>query len=176
VPANADIAVGFDALAAVLRSNGWRYLAAANTGAAAFPAHVTSSVRAFSSSFDQLSNTDETCWFLSHLDYASQSDSAFAWNEFELNETTWAITPEQRQAVHAFWQRFLPLAISVKDDHQFIAMGIAADNAGQFFLGETAEPDELVQLADNLDEFVACVTQALRDQHPRALARFLSGT
>jgi hypothetical protein len=111
----------------------------------------------FCCSFDVLCSPDDTFWFLSYADYLGLSDTAFKWNEFELIDSECAINDSQRVSVREFWRSYFPLAMCVRDDHSYIAVGINADNAGKFYLGENSDQTEISLLANNINDFVELV-------------------
>ncbi|WP_051662564.1 MULTISPECIES: hypothetical protein [unclassified Microbacterium] len=76
----------------------------------------------WASSFSQLSNADETVWFLSRHDYSSGAEDAFAWNEFEQLSIQAATTDDEAVAVARFWKRHLPVLLSVRDGYEYLAV------------------------------------------------------
>ena len=107
------------------------------------------------------------------MDYLGLSDSAFKWNEFELNDFEFAINDAQRASVRQFWERHFPLAMSVRDDHSYIAVGIDQENAGQLFLGENSDENEIELLADNFADFVDLVEDFYSGNRTPPLSRLL---
>lgn len=74
------------------------------------------------SSFSQLSNSDETVWFLSRHDYSNGAEDAFAWNEYEQLSIQAATTHDEAVAVAVFWKRHLPILLSVRDGYEYLAV------------------------------------------------------
>ncbi|WP_091037506.1 hypothetical protein [Microbacterium oxydans] len=74
------------------------------------------------SSFSQLSNADETGWFLSRHDYSTGAEDAFAWNEFEQLSIQAATTGDELVAVSRFWKRHLPILLSVRNGYEYLAV------------------------------------------------------
>ncbi|MDF2560159.1 MAG: hypothetical protein K0R99_1605 [Microbacterium sp.] len=74
------------------------------------------------SSFSQLSNADETVWFLSRRDYSNGAEDAFAWNECEHLSIQAATTDDEAVAVARFWKRHLPVLLSVRDGYEYLAV------------------------------------------------------
>ncbi|WP_417506212.1 hypothetical protein [Microbacterium sp.] len=74
------------------------------------------------SSFSQLSNADETVWFLSRHDYSTGAEDAFAWNEFEQLSIQAATTDDELVAVARFWERHLPILLSVRGGYEYLAV------------------------------------------------------
>lgn len=76
----------------------------------------------WASSFSQLSNGDETVWFLSRHDYSTGTEDAFAWNEFEQLSIQAATTDDELVAVARFWERHLPILLSVRGGYEYLAV------------------------------------------------------
>lgn len=74
------------------------------------------------SSFSQLSNSDETVWFLSRLDYSTGTEGGFAWNECEQLSIQAATTDDEAVAVARFWRRHLPILLSVRNGYEYLAV------------------------------------------------------
>lgn len=74
------------------------------------------------SSFSQLSNADETVWFLSRHDYSTGSEDAFAWNECEQLSIQAATTDGEAAAVSRFWKRHVPILLSVRNGYEYLAV------------------------------------------------------
>lgn len=74
------------------------------------------------SSFSQLSNADETVWFLSRHDYSTGAEDTFAWNEFEQLSIQAATTDDELVAVARFWERHLPILLSVRGGYEYLAV------------------------------------------------------
>jgi len=74
------------------------------------------------SSFSKMSSSDDTVWFLSRDDYSARTDSAFAWNELEQMSIQAATTDDEAIAVSRFWQRHLPILLSVRHGYEYLAV------------------------------------------------------
>lgn len=74
------------------------------------------------SSFSLLSDSDETVWFLSRYDYSTGAEGAFAWNEFEQLSAQAATTDDEAIAVSRFWERHVPILLSVRDGYEYLAV------------------------------------------------------
>ena len=75
--------------------------------------------RDFLGRYALLCRADESVWFLSAADYAGTADSAFAWDEFKHLSLDAALDDEDRQGIHTFWDRHLPVLMSVAGDYEF---------------------------------------------------------
>jgi hypothetical protein len=69
-----------------------------------------------------LSNSDETVWFLARDDYCTGAEGAFAWNECEQLSIQAATTDDEAFAVSRFWERQLPVLLSVRDGYEYLAV------------------------------------------------------
>ncbi|WP_146115432.1 hypothetical protein [Microbacterium sp. MYb62] len=74
------------------------------------------------SSFSLLSDSDESVWFLSRSDYSTGAEGAFAWNEFEQLSAQAATTDDEAIAVSRFWERHVPILLSVRDGYEYLAV------------------------------------------------------
>jgi hypothetical protein len=72
---------------------------------------------------DEVVRQNETVWLLTAKDYAGQSDSAFAWNEFELQSLE-AAEGDQKwlEEIRAFWNDHFPIALSVRGGYAYWAL------------------------------------------------------
>ncbi len=69
-------------------------------------------------------SADGQAWFVTALDLSKLSDSAFAWNEWELQslEAAGGATAMLRGIVN-FWDRHFPLVHTVEDGYGYFALG-----------------------------------------------------
>jgi len=89
---------------------------------------------------------------LSSADYAAQSDSAFAWNEFELQSKEYADADDVRN-IALFWGAHLPFLMSVKNGYAYVAIGIGDHNSGKVFYGSEPEYEQTLLIAETFSEF-----------------------
>lgn len=152
-------------LIAYLVGHGWRCEPAApgvverlltDAEGAAIPAGHAEFLRNFAS----LTDAAESAWFLSAVDYAGESDDAFAWNEFEMLSLESAMTDDERRAIEAFWEEFLPIALSVAGDYEFLAI---SRRTGRVVHGSEPEFEVTTPLADDLASFAEAVVAGRLD-------------
>ncbi len=161
-------------LISLLVKSGWRFEPPTmRAETMALPPNLPAELARFCRSFDLLASADDTAWFFSYRDYASASEAAFSWNEFEIADLAAAMNEQQRQAVVEFWKAHVPVAMSVRDDHAFIAVGVAQQNSGALYLGESSYPEDIERLSSNLDDLAQMVERFFAGQQTRALMRFL---
>ena len=157
-----------------LIANGWNYSEAKDdpNNETHFPEKIPQAIKDFWKKFEKLSSPSEVAWFFSYWDYLEMSDSAFAWNEFELNGMECAVTEDQKELVVKFWKNHFPFAMSVKDDYKYLAIGINQKNLGQIFIGENSDEDEITLISKNMDEFLMLVRKFYRGEQNKWLTTF----
>lgn len=164
-------------LIAVLVDNGWGFTPPSESApyeASRLPKNMPAEVIPFCRSFDVLATADETAWFLSHLDYAGRSNSAFAWNEFEVNDRDAAMNDAERASVTKFWGRYFPLAMCVRGHHRYLAIGVERANAGKIVLGDSSREEEASLLADDLGSLTRLLADFYSGNHASPVSRFLT--
>ncbi|OYD61061.1 hypothetical protein [Rhodococcus sp. OK302] len=132
---------------AALRAARWMREAADDSGVAMPLSRyeaITPDFLTWWTSFARLSSADETVWFLSASDYVGADGDVFAWNEFELISLDAAETAEEASAVVRFWDRHLPILLSVRNGYSFLALVTAGAGAGSVVHGEEPEFEESV--------------------------------
>lgn len=83
-------------------------------------------------------NRDETAWILCCDNFNGTDSFEFKWNEWELMSAEWAIKAEDADAereVHAFWDRHLPVLISVKSAYAYLALSLSEADFGTVVTG-----------------------------------------
>ena len=101
-----------------------------------------------------LCRADESVWFLSAADYAGTADSAFAWDEFKHLSLDAALDDEDRQGIHTFWDRHLPVLMSVAGDYEFLAID---QDTGAVVHGIEPEFEAVTVVADSWAGFCEAV-------------------
>src|SRR3954452_11079902 len=92
-------------------------------------------------------NNDETVWFLCEDDYNQTTDSAFQWNDFEVQSLEAAGTDEHlRSRIKMFWDEHLPIALSVKSKYAFLCIVLSAQDYGAIAYGYEPEYEEVDKL------------------------------
>ena len=122
----------------------------------------------FLNSFSLLMNHSETTWFNSISDFnETNTESDFKWNEFEIMSVdAFEGDKEQQQIIKEFWNKHLPIILSVKDGYAFFAIGVAEENFGKIYFGIEPEFEELELVANSFEEFInALNTKTLNDDY-----------
>ena len=122
----------------------------------------------FLNSFSLLMNHSETTWFNSISDFnQTNTESDFKWNEFEIMSVdAFEGDREQQQIIKEFWDKHLPIILSVTDGYAFFAIGVAEENFGKVYFGIEPEFEEVELVANSFDEFInALNTGTLNDDY-----------
>ncbi len=108
--------------------------------------HIPKEWLEFVRSVKHMVSPDETTWFLGTEDFDIQGDKAFQWNEWELislesagNDAEW------KSNIEKFWDRHLPIVMSVKGGYSYYAVSmedgsIVQGAAPEFELCKTVAP------------------------------------
>ena len=84
---------------------------------------VPSSVWDFICATNLVVAPDQQSWFLTGRDYCGQSNSAFTWDEWEVQSLEAAAGDDEWCGdIKHFWDTHLPLAASVRDGYEFLAL------------------------------------------------------
>jgi hypothetical protein len=104
-------------------------------------------------------SADERAWLLTAHDFASESASAWTWNEWERQsldaadgDVSW------QQSIRTFWDDHLPILMSVKSGYAYFAIKRTTLGVVQ---GEEPEYEETSPVATSFAEFLALL--AARD-------------
>lgn len=139
-------------LLAHLADLGWTAARAADP--ATLPPGAHAAHRDFLGRYALLCRADESVWFLSAADYAGTADSAFAWDEFKHLSLDAALDDEDRQGIHTFWDRHLPVLMSVAGDYEFLAID---QDTGAVVHGIEPEFEAVTVVADSWAGFCEAV-------------------
>lgn len=93
-------------------------------------------------------------WFLSTDDYTCSTMDGFAWNEFETISLDAASTDEERAAVTDFWTEHLPILLSVRGHHSYLA--VRGD--GAIVHGEEPEFEQTRVVASDLEKLLEMIS------------------
>lgn len=110
-------------------------------------------------------NPQETAWLLCRRDLEGQSDSAFAWNEWERMSLAAAGRDEQLQSeIRSHWDNHFPLLLSVKAGYSYYALVVAGERAGSIVHGFEPLFEDCSPEFESFDAFLAALTQAARGE------------
>lgn len=97
-------------------------------------------------------NPENTLWLLTPEDYRLESDSSFAWNEWEIISLESAKSDKSWTAdIKNFWDNHFPIALSVADGYAYYA--IVRD--GSVVFGQGPDFEGVIPFADSYDDFIA---------------------
>lgn len=111
--------------------------------------------RAFVNYFTKIESYGGSAWFLYRKDYEnSDNQDGFAWNEFEKMSLASADSDDEKQQIKNWWERHLPVAMSVSGDYTFLAIDL--DN-GNIVQGYEPEFEDTVKVAENFEELLKMI-------------------
>lgn len=101
---------------------------------------------------DEVVSSDQTCWLLTAREYMGDSESSFAWNEWERQSIEAAGDDRDWiKQIESFWNKHLPIAISVKDGYAYFALR----EDGSVVAGREPEFEETTVVAPKFERFIA---------------------
>ena len=113
---------------------------------------------------ETFANPADDVWFLCESDYSGTSESDFRWNEWELmslntagDDTDWAAD------ISDFWDKHLPIVLSVKGDYAYLAIRMNGEGEGAVVKGFAPEFESPMLLASSYPEFLRQMSLAIRD-------------
>lgn len=105
--------------------------------------------------FTQITNAENTAWFLSVEDFRGESETAFLWNEFESqSEEAFQGDAAELESVREFWDKHLPVAMSVKGEYQYLALCLGSENYGAVVYGAEPEYEDAQKVCDSFAELI----------------------
>ena len=103
---------------------------------------------------------DEKSWLICLPDYCEQTNSAFAWNEFERQSLEAASGDESWQCeIRNFWDRHLPIFMSVRNGYEYVAVSLNEETFGQVVTGFEPAYEETTEAAKTVSEFLVQLTK-----------------
>jgi hypothetical protein len=100
---------------------------------------IPSDYISFIEEYISFANSKENAWFLMLEDFSGQGKSAFAWNELEKQSLDAALDDADEKKIRKFWERHLPILLSVKDGYSFLAMEFKENNERVIVSGREPE-------------------------------------
>lgn len=100
---------------------------------------------------------NETAWFLCLDDFNKQDDNNFKWNEFEIMSLQAAVEnndTEWQNAIVDFWNKHLPIYLSVNGDYSYYAIRISD---GFIVQGTEPEFEETTDIAPSFVRFIEMI-------------------
>jgi hypothetical protein len=107
---------------------------------------------------------DETAWFLARGDFTGRSESGFRWDECERMMRE-ADTLEEPPATRAFWDRHLPIFLTVGGDYGYLALALVGSGAapawGPVRQGFAPDWDEPTEVSPSFAAFLTTLERKL---------------
>jgi hypothetical protein len=110
-----------------LRSTGWTVQELATPEP--LPQHVQEryawlpdNIRQFVEAIELAFSANEKTWLLTVRDFASASNSAFVWNEWEVQSLDATSAVADRARIVTFWDKHFPLLMSVRSGYAYLAV------------------------------------------------------
>ncbi|MDR2284187.1 MAG: SMI1/KNR4 family protein [Sphingobacterium sp.] len=125
----------------------------------------------FLESFSLLSNKSDTTWFNSINDFNEESEGEFRWDEFERQSMeAFEGDVSAQRLVGDFWDRHIPIILSVEEGYSYFCIGVGEDNWGKVYFGEEPEYEEVEWVSDSFLMFMeALLEDKLAEKYRRLL-------
>lgn len=110
---------------------------------------------AFIESIGLVASADDKVWIQTAKDFNGQTESAFAWNEWELQSLAAAKgDPKWTQTIKAFWDNHFPVLMSVRSGYAYCAL----DRLGEEVVrGREPEYEKTTVVCRTVDELLHLV-------------------
>lgn len=109
----------------------------------------------FLNKYKRVISKDEKTWFICCQEYNGDSEYAFSWNEFENLSLEAAADDEKwKKEISEWWDKKMPIIMSVKDRYCFYALDLSQDKKGTVVRGEEPEFEETEIVADSFNDFL----------------------
>jgi hypothetical protein len=113
-------------------------------------------VREFVENTDAVIAPNQKSWFLTSSEFAASSDSAFRWNQWEVDCLEAADSdPEWQAEIVCFWDRHFPLMLSLKSGYAYFAI---RQEDLVIVAGEEPEFEGTAIIATSFPEFLTMVS------------------
>lgn len=114
----------------------------------------------------EMVSPDEKAWFLCFPDYSDTSNSAYKWDEWEIQSLETAADDTKWQSeIRQFWDNHFPFLMSVKSGYAYYAVRISD---GAVVCGEEPEFEEVTEVAPSLAEFMSKL-----QSNPSSFSRYI---
>ena len=111
------------------------------------------------------SNTDDTAWFLCEDDYNGNANSAFAWNEFEVQSLEAAEdNSDLTKTIIKFWDQHLPFMLSVKSGYAFLGLRLSEEGFGEIVSGREPEYEDVRKVCDSFAELTQMIIAVVQGE------------
>ena len=115
----------------------------------------------FLKQFEQITNQNDTSWFISIEDFRGETDTDFKWNDFELQSLeAFKDDKEETEKVRNFWNNHIPILMSVAD-YEYLAICLLKDRFGEIVHGVEPEFEETAKVCDNFEQLMTLIKTPL---------------
>lgn len=109
----------------------------------------------FLTRFESVVAPSQKAWLITCSELSGESDSAFTWNQWEVDSLSAASDdPDWQTSIRSFWDEHFPVLLSVKSGYAYAA--IRRDLT--IVAGEEPEFEEAVKIADDFLHFLRLLT------------------
>ena len=121
--------------------------------------HLPDDYLAFLKTYSLLTNQSDTTWFNSIADFNETNDeNDFKWNEFEIQSLdAFDGDVEIQQEVKNFWNKHIPIILSVKKGYSYFAINVSEENFGKIYYGDEPEFEEAVLVSNSFTSFIEAI-------------------
>lgn len=121
--------------------------------------HLPDDYLAFLKTYSLLTNQSDTTWFNSIADFNETNDeNDFKWNEFEIQSLdAFDGDVENQQEVKNFWNKHIPIILSVKKGYSYFAINVSEENFGKIYYGDEPEFEEAVLVSNSFTSFIEAI-------------------
>lgn len=121
--------------------------------------HLPDDYLAFLKTYSLLTNQSDTTWFNSIADFNETNDeNDFKWNEFEIQSLdAFDGDVENQQEVKNFWNKHIPIILSVKKGYSYFAINVSEENFGKIYYGDAPEFEDVVLVSNSFTSFIEAI-------------------
>lgn len=110
----------------------------------------------FLCSFSNAETIDGKAWILSASDFSAQDDREFSFDFIESLSLEAADDEEWKSEIKEFWDKHLPVYISIEDGYEYIAYDLST---GNLVNGHEPEFEETSVVADSIIAFISYINR-----------------
>lgn len=103
----------------------------------------------------EIINETDTAWFNLNKEFNENTKNEFKWNEYELLSMEWCEgDSEELELISKFWNKHIPILLSVKDKYQFLAICLEKEKYGEIVHGIEPEFENVTKICGNFSELI----------------------
>lgn len=109
----------------------------------------------FLKKFKEIVNETHTTWFNLSKEFNGTTENEFKWNEFELLSIEWSEEDvDELTTIAEFWNKHIPVIMSVKDQYQFLAICLEKEKYGEIVHGTEPAFENVTKICNDFNELV----------------------